>query len=61
LALLALIGLIPVYDLIRTRQVAVQPRPKSLRSLPPPLAAGSLAWPAQRWEAGTPAITWLTC
>jgi hypothetical protein len=46
--------------------MAVQPRPKSLPSQPPPLAAGSLAagslaWPAHRWEAGTPAITCVTC
>ncbi len=40
--------------------VAAQPRLKSLRTQPL-LAAGSLAWPAQRWEAGTPAITCLTC
>ena len=41
--------------------LAIQPRPKILRSQPPLPAAGSLAWPGQRREAGTPASTWLTC
>ncbi len=40
--------------------VAVQLRPKSLRSQPP-LVAGSLVWPVHRREAGMPASTWLTC
>jgi hypothetical protein len=40
--------------------LAVQLRPMSRRSQPP-LQAGSWARPVHRWDAGTPAITCLTC
>src|SRR6476659_11243995 len=36
-----------------------QPRPVSRLQKPPDFSG--LGWPGQRLEAGTPAMTWLTC